>query len=98
MIKLYAVNTCIKITLKLFGSKPVLEGTNDKGLNDASSSHHGLDLDEMAKAYAQKYRQAKKTAKEAGGERIGAIAGINLSVWLYDRMRSRNRRSYQPRP
>lgn len=53
----------------------------DTGLIDAGSSHHELDLNELAKAYAQKYKKAKKAAKEAGGERIGAIPGINHPVF-----------------
>jgi citrate synthase len=53
----------------------------ETGLIDAGSPHHGLDLDALAKAYAQKYKKAKKAAKEAGGGRIGAIAGINHPVF-----------------
>jgi succinyl-CoA synthetase alpha subunit len=53
----------------------------DTGLMDASSPHHGLDLDQLAKAYAQKYKKAKKAAKEAGAERISAIPGINHPVF-----------------
>jgi len=59
----------------------LVDQLKDTGLIDAGSSKHGLDLDEMAKAYAQKYKKAKKAAKEAGGERIGAIAGINHPVF-----------------
>ena len=35
----------------------------------------------LLKAYTQKYKKAKKAAKEAGDERIGAIAGINHPVF-----------------
>ncbi|MFC6672165.1 hypothetical protein [Marinobacterium aestuariivivens] len=50
-------------------------------LSDAGDAAHGLDLDAMAREYAEEYGLAKQAAKDAGGGRVGAIAGINHPVF-----------------
>jgi succinyl-CoA synthetase alpha subunit len=53
----------------------------DSGLQDPSSASHGLDLKAMAKGFAEQYAKQKTELKEAGAERMRAIAGLNHPVF-----------------
>lgn len=53
----------------------------DSGLKDPASKAHGLDLKVMAERFAVAYGNEKTQAKESGGERTRAIAGLNHPVF-----------------
>ena len=57
------------------------EQLRDSGLEDPSSSSHGLDLKAMAKSFAERYAKQKTELKESGAERMRAIAGLNHPVF-----------------
>jgi hypothetical protein len=57
------------------------EQFRDSGLKDPSSAAHGLDLQAMAKSFAEQYAKQKTELKESGAERMRAIAGLNHPVF-----------------
>jgi hypothetical protein len=57
------------------------EQFRDSDLKDPSSKAHGLDLKAMAEGFAVAYGKEKTEAKESGGERTRAIAGLNHPVF-----------------
>jgi hypothetical protein len=59
----------------------LVEQFRDTGLKDPGSAKHGLDLKAMAAKFAGGYAKQKAQAKEAGAERMRAIAGLNHPVF-----------------
>ena len=57
------------------------EQFRDSGLKDPSSAAHGLNLQAMAKSFAEQYAKQKTELKESGAERMRAIAGLNHPVF-----------------
>jgi succinyl-CoA synthetase alpha subunit len=57
------------------------EQFRDSALQDPSSKTHGLDLKAMAERFATAYGKEKTQARESGGERARAIAGLNHPVF-----------------
>ena len=57
------------------------EQFRDSGLKDPSSTAHGLNLQAMAKSFAEQYAKQKTELKESGAERMRAIAGLNHPVF-----------------
>ena len=53
----------------------------ESALKDPASKGHGLDLKVMAERFALVYGKEKTQAKESGGERTRAIAGLNHPVF-----------------
>jgi hypothetical protein len=58
----------------------LLEQFKDKGLTNPSDPGHGLDLKAMAAAFAKRYRQEKRAAKELGTE-LRALPGVHHPVF-----------------
>jgi succinyl-CoA synthetase alpha subunit len=57
------------------------EQFRDSALKDPSSKAHGLDLKAMAEHFATAYGKEKTQARESGGDRTRAIAGLNHPVF-----------------
>ena len=57
------------------------EQFRESGLADPSSAKHGINLKAMAERFGAGYAKQKAQAKEAGGERLRAIAGLNHPVF-----------------
>jgi hypothetical protein len=57
------------------------EQFRDTGLKDPASTRHGLDLKAMAERFAAGYARQKAELKEAGAERMRAIAGLNHPIF-----------------
>jgi hypothetical protein len=57
------------------------EQFRDSGLKDPSSAAHGLNLQAMAKSFAEQYAKQKTELRESGAERMRAIAGLNHPVF-----------------
>jgi hypothetical protein len=57
------------------------EQFRDSRLKDPANTRHGLDLKAMAEHYAAGYARQKAELKEAGAERMRAIAGLNHPIF-----------------
>lgn len=62
------------------GMALLLEQFKDVGLADPTDPNHGLDLKEMARAFAKTYKADKARAKELGSE-VQALPGVHHPVF-----------------
>lgn len=63
------------------GVQFLIEQFRDSGLEDPGAVAHGVDLDALARRYAEDYAAYKSTAKSAGSLDIRKIPGVNHPVF-----------------